>query len=95
MARPKNTTLAEIRVQVSIAYDLSEDSSLFELVKDTENFKCKQNQLWGAYLLDSGFIIFEGAKTPTLPDIEAMIASVNVALKECRRKNKTHYKYGY
>lgn len=80
----KQPRFEEVRVQVSISYDLpknKDDSKLLDLVKNTENFKAHENQMWGNCCIPLGFLIFQGETIPTISDKKQMVESVKSAIK--------------
>ena len=80
----KTAKFEEIRVQVSISYDLpknKDDAKLLGLIKNTDNFKATENQMWGCGCIPLGFMIFEGETMPTKEDKEQMIDAVKRAIK--------------
>jgi len=87
MGRLKKTVFEEIKVQVSISYDLNpnkkDDDKLLDIVEDVSDFKAIEQQRWGAYMLSSGFIIFQGNRIPTAEEKLLMVNSVNTALSKC------------
>lgn len=84
----KKTAFEEIRVQVSISYDLNpnkkNDDKLLDMVEDVNTFKAMEQQKWGCGSIPNGFIIFQGDRLPTVEEKIMMINSVNVTLQKCK-----------
>lgn len=81
MNQPK---LEDVRIQVSISYNMpknKDDNKLLDLIKDTDNFKASENQMWGCGCIPLGFMIFQGEKIPTKEDKRQMIDAVKNAIK--------------
>lgn len=80
-----NKTICEdVIVKVSILYDIDvttkNDKSLLGFVQPIEGFNPISHQAWGVNSTPNGLVVFEGRRSPSEADKDAMVASVDKAL---------------